>query len=141
MARCLAGKLKTGAGKVGRRHCNVRNGLSGGSAQFVEGQFVKGGSFLVLLFLLACFLWGVGSIVGGIRSGLSSRLAQKSSSRMPAESIGSAEMSGHSSPVSNDALDRGLLRLREASQLYQSGVLTDHEFSSVKARLLKDIGL
>lgn len=101
---------------------------------------MKGGSFLVMLFLLACFLWGVGSVVGGIRSGLSSRLAGKSSHK-PAQSIGMSEIPGLSSPVPNDAVDRGLLRLREASQLHKSGALNDNEFSRVKARLLKDIGI
>ena len=29
---------------------------------------MKGGAYLILLFLLICFLWGVAAIVGGIRN-------------------------------------------------------------------------
>ena len=33
---------------------------------------MKGGGFVVFLFLLVCFLWGVASVVGGIRRKLDS---------------------------------------------------------------------
>jgi hypothetical protein len=44
---------------------------------------MKGGAFLILLFLLICFLWGVAAIVGGIRNAVRSWFSRSETPATP----------------------------------------------------------
>ena len=46
---------------------------------------MKGGGFIVFLFLLVCFLWGVTSIVGGIRRRMQAWTTPEPSPPQPAD--------------------------------------------------------
>ena len=118
---------------------------------------MKGGGFIVFLFLLFCFLWGVTTVVGGIRRRMQAwttpvpqpappRAAAKAAA--PSTAHGQEPLvidAGHTTASSSnrpkqtsDAMATTLASLREASELHRSGVLSDAEFAGIKAQLLKD---
>ena len=120
---------------------------------------MKGGGFIVFLFLLVCFLWGVTSIVGGIRRRIQAWTTPEPSPPQPAPprppqtaGVPAAQMrpplvidvapapvaASTQSKHAQDTVAETLASLREASQLHRSGVLTDAEFAGIKAQLLKD---
>ena len=120
---------------------------------------MKGGGFIVFLFLLVCFLWGVTSIVGGIRRRMQAWTTPEPSPPQPAPprppqtaGVPAAQMrpplvidvapapvaASTQSKHAQDTVAETLASLREASQLHRSGVLTDAEFEGIKGRLLKD---
>jgi hypothetical protein len=121
---------------------------------------MKGGGFIVFLFLLVCFLWGVTSIVGGIRRSMQSWLRpeppqapepQPAPPRTASRTAGVPAAPRHpplvfdvtlpapaAPPNASDSMTTTLASLREASELHRSGVLTDAEFEGIKGRLLKD---
>ena len=119
---------------------------------------MKGGGFIVFLFLLVCFLWGVTSIVGGIRRRIQAWTTPEPSPPQPAPPRTSPKTAGATAaqmhpplvidvapaPVAastqskhaQDTVAETLASLREASQLHRNGVLTDAEFAGIKAQLL-----
>ena len=125
---------------------------------------MKGGGFIVFLFLLVCFLWGITAVVGGIRRSMQSwlrpeppetpetpepqsvppRTAPRNAASPAAQrhlplvidvTPTPAASSSHSKSAT-DSMAATLTSLREASQLHRSGVLTDAEFAEIKAQLL-----
>ena len=122
---------------------------------------MKGGGFIVFLFLLVCFLWGITAVVGGIRRSMQSWLRpeppeapepQPAPPRTTSRTAGVPASQRHrplvidvtpapaapSSPPKNasDSMATTLASLREASELHRSGVLTDAEFEGIKGQLL-----
>ena len=122
---------------------------------------MKGGGFIVFLFLLVCFLWGVTSIVGGIRRSMQSWLRpeppgepepQPAPPRTASRTAGVPAAPRHpplvidvtpapAAPSSHpknasDSMATTLASLREASELHRSGVLTDAEFEGIKGLVL-----
>ena len=121
---------------------------------------MKGGGFVVFLFLLVCFLWGITAVVGGIRRSMQSWLrpeppqAPEPQPAPPrtASRTGPSAAQIHPPLVidvtptpavpssypknASDSMATTLASLREASELHRSGVLTDAEFEGIKARLL-----
>ena len=121
---------------------------------------MKGGGFIVFLFLLVCFLWGITAVVGGIRRSMQSWLRpeppeapepQPAPPRPPQTAgVPAAQMrpplvidvapapvaASTQSKHAQDTVAETLASLREASQLHRSGVLTDAEFEGIKGQLL-----
>ncbi len=84
---------------------------------------MKGGGFLVLLFLLFCFLWGVSSIFGGIRKTLNPKKApQPLPLRVPDRFETAAQTQ--------------ISELESLFALHQGGALTRDEFEQLKHQLL-----
>ena len=126
-----------------------------------QGVGMKGGGFVVFLFLLVCFLWGITAVVGGIRRSMQSwlrpeqpqapepqpappRTASRTAAPPTAQSHpplviditpAPAAPPSHSKNAS-EAMATTQASLREAGELHRSGVLTDAEFEGIKARLL-----
>ena len=124
---------------------------------------MKGGGFIVFLFLLFCFLWGVAVVMGGISRWVQSWSTPKPQpappepqAQMPPRAApraagpyatqrqeplvidvasASTHLSHHAKPAPQD-MTATLASLREASQLHRSGVLSDAEFAEIKAQLL-----
>jgi len=124
---------------------------------------MKGGGFIVFLFLLFCFLWGVAVVMGGISRWVQSWGTPKPQpappepqAQMPPRAApraagpyatqrqeplvidvapASAPLPFHAKPA-QEGMASTLASLREASQLHRSGVLSDAEFEEIKARLL-----
>lgn len=90
---------------------------------------MKGGSFLVLLFLLFCFLWGVSSIFGGIRKAM----APKKSLRKPSDALPPSPQA----PPGTPSAAAHVQELQALFALHQSGALTRDEFEKLKQKLLK----
>lgn len=109
---------------------------------------MKGGGFLILLFLLICFLWGVTSVVGRITQAFKPQRNNKPDSKSvvevktkqvnqpephsTAEISPTPEASQPSSPRLNETLEQ----LERLHKLHQDGVLTAVEFAQMKAKLL-----
>jgi len=124
---------------------------------------MKGGGFIVFLFLLFCFLWGVAVVIGGISRWVQSWSTPKPQpappepqAQMPPRAApraagpyatqrqeplvidvapASTHLSHHAKPAPQD-MTATLASLRDASQLHRSGVLSDAEFAEIKAQLL-----
>lgn len=106
---------------------------------------MKGGGFLILLFLLICFLWGVTSVMGGI-----SRIFSPKSDRdphigkrvvrrnllpeapMPEVTVSSASVTWEKN------LDRTLAQLERINKLRNEGALTEEEFLQIKVKLIQE---
>ena len=120
---------------------------------------MKGGGFIVFLFLLVCFLWGVTAVVGGIRRSMQSWLRpeapQAPAPPRPAPRTAAPPTAQSHPPLvidvtpapaapssyakkASDSIATTLASLREASELHRSGVLTDAEFEGIKGQLLKN---
>ena len=124
---------------------------------------MKGGGFIVFLFLLVCFLWGVTAVVGGIRRSMQSwlrpappeapepqpappRTASRTAAPPTAQSHPPLVIDVTPAPAvpssypknASDSMATTLASLREASELHRSGVLTDAEFEGIKGQLLKN---
>lgn len=84
------------------------------------------GAFFVLIFLFFCFVWGIGSVVAGIRSlfGNSGRVSVR------------PESNGKRSDASEASNDDAFESIRKAGELHHSGVLSDEEFSKLKEKLI-----
>lgn len=87
------------------------------------------GAFFVLIFLFFCFVWGIGSVVAGIRSIFSDKHPASVRSDITGKSMDDFDASN------DDAFER----LRKAGELHQSGVLSDEEFSYLKEKLINKI--
>jgi hypothetical protein len=124
---------------------------------------MKGGGFIVFLFLLFCFLWGVAVVMGGIsrwvqswgtpkpqpeppepQTQMSPRATPRTAGPYAAQlhqplvidvTPTPTSPSNHPKPTS-DAMATTLASLREASELHRTGVLSDAEFGKIKAQLL-----
>ena len=116
---------------------------------------MKGGGFIVFLFLLFCFLWGITTVVGGIRRRMQAWTTpepQPAPPRAAPKTAGPYAEQLHEPRVidvvptptspsnhpkqTSDAMATTLASLRDASELHRSGVLSDAEFAGIKARLL-----
>ena len=117
---------------------------------------------IILVFLFICFIWGIGSVVGGIKDATqSNRSAQSPVDRQadvhptppipqsqptpkPAVTLAAAksqppgevaaEFNGDST-----TLDAALNRLQVIGTLHRDGTLSHEEFALIKAKLIKDI--
>lgn len=109
---------------------------------------MRGGGFLILLFLLLCFLWGVASVIGSIRNAIPSRrsIPKTNSSTQPMPTFVPDQAPG--SPIHGDAVPQPseqaimadtLEHLQQIHELHKSGALTDTEFVQIKARLIQNI--
>ena len=83
---------------------------------------MKGGGFLVFLFLLFCFLWGIAAIMGGLREAVRSWFA-KPIAPMPAPAARPV-------PRAQEQTIADVITL-------PSGALSKAEFEAMKQRLLK----
>lgn len=91
---------------------------------------MKGGGFLVLLFLLFCFLWGVSSIFGGIRKTLNpSKAPQPLPLRVP-DRFETAAPTPAQMQISE---------LESLFALHQGGALMRDEFEQLKHQLLNPV--
>ena len=111
---------------------------------------MKGGGFLVFLFLLFCFLWGIAAIMGGLREAVRSWFA-KPSAPMPAPAARQVPRAQEqtiadvitlpsvqpSPPVKPREVSNPVAELRNLYELYQLGALSKAEFEAMKQRLLK----
>lgn len=86
---------------------------------------MKGGGFVILLFLLFCFLWGVTSVFGGIRKSLAPK-APPPLPRVP-------ERAESAAPTQ---VQTQISELESLFALHQNGALTRDEFEQLKQRLL-----
>ena len=117
---------------------------------------------IILVFLFICFIWGIGSVVGGIKDATqSNRSAQSPVDRqadvhptppipqptpLPVVTLAAAkslppgevaaELIGDSA-----TLDAALNRLQVIGNLHRDGTLSHEEFALIKAKLIKDIQL
>lgn len=117
---------------------------------------------VILVFLFICFIWGIGSVVGGIKDAAQpNRSAQSPVERQadvhptppipqsqptpkPAVTLAAAksqppgevaaELNGDST-----TLDAALNRLQLIGNLHRDGTLSQEEFALIKAKLIKDI--
>lgn len=87
------------------------------------------GAFFVLIFLFSCFVWGIGSVVAGIRSIFDNRRPASVRSDSTCKSMDDFDASN------DDAFER----LRKAGELHQSGVLSNEEFSMLKEKIINKI--
>ena len=108
---------------------------------------------VILVFLFICFIWGIGSVVGGIKDATQpNRSAQSPVERQadvhptppPVVTLTAAK----SQPLgvtevedSGDSttLDAALNRLQVIGTLHRDGTLSHEEFALIKAKLIKDI--
>ena len=109
---------------------------------------MKGGGFVVFLFLLVCFLWGVTAVVGSLRASVRSWFSKPepvgSSPDIP--STQAHDASPPASAAQKTAITHGLQvpspkatslqrdidALRALFALHQQGVLTQQEFEQFK---------
>ena len=108
---------------------------------------------VILVFLFICFIWGIGSVVGGIKDATQpNRSAQSPVERQadvhptppPVVTLAAAksqppgevaaELNGDST-----TLDAALNRLQVIGNLHRDGTLSQEEFALIKAKLIKDI--
>lgn len=106
---------------------------------------MKGGGFLILLFLLICFLWGVTSVMGGI-----SRIFSPKSDHDPhigkrvvrRELLPEAPMqevtASSARATSEKNLDSTLAQLEIINKLRNEGALTEEEFLQIKVKLIQE---
>ncbi len=106
---------------------------------------MKGGGFLILLFLLICFLWGVTSVVGRISRIFSSKrdrelqtektvLSQELEPEPPIQE--QSPLAAPERPRKKD-LDHTLAQLERINKLRNEGVLTEEEFLQIKVKLIQ----
>lgn len=106
---------------------------------------MKGGGFLILLFLLICFLWGVTSVMGAI-----SRIFSPKSDRdlhigkrvVRRELLPEAPMQeitvSNARAASEKNLDRTLAQLERINKLRNEGALTEEDFLQIKVKLIQE---
>ena len=108
---------------------------------------MKGGGFLILLFLLICFLWGITAVVGRISRAFSSKGESRPQARQPVlaqkwepeppmpeqSALAATEKSKH------DNLGHTLAQLERISKLRKEGALTEDEFALIKTKLIQEI--
>lgn len=113
---------------------------------------MKGGGFIVFLFLLVCFLWGVTAVVGGMRATVRSWFSRAEpagpSLDMPSAQIyeaGPAAPVAQKTALANSTQEtaskavplRGDVgELRELFALFRQGALTREEYEQFKQHLL-----
>jgi hypothetical protein len=78
---------------------------------------MRGGGFLILLFLFICFICGVNSVVGGIRKFFQSNTTPEKTKKF--------------------SDNQRFWRLKEIIQLHQNGILGDEDFQKIKAQILQ----
>ncbi|MDR0217202.1 MAG: hypothetical protein LBJ15_24790 [Comamonas sp.] len=113
---------------------------------------MKGGSFLILLFLLICFLWGVTAIVGGISRAFSSKREWPASESRPRTGQPMQIQERETEPPAltpsppaamgnpeQDDMDHALEQLERISRLRKEGALTEDELAQIKETLIQGI--
>ena len=122
------------------------------------------GVIIILVFLFICFIWGIGSVVGGIKDATqSNRSAQSPVDRqadvhptppipqsqptpLPVVTLAAAKSQPLGDAAAEDngdstTLDAALNRLQVIGNLHRDGTLSHEEFALIKAKLIKDIQL
>ena len=109
---------------------------------------MKGGGFLVLLFLLFCFLWGISAIVGGLREAVrswfakpnvpepDSRPVHRPQEHVIQDVIALPPRAQHN-PTKPLETSNPVTELRNLYELHQLGALSKDEFEAMKQRLLE----
>ncbi|WP_367066883.1 hypothetical protein [Oryzisolibacter sp. LB2S] len=105
---------------------------------------MKGGGFIVIVFLLICFLWGVTSIVGGIRKLITPKQASLSKRHNSDDETGTHPINTHpaQNPTAgpqNDEMAHTLDQLQKASDLHRDGLLSDEQLQEIKSKIVQRI--
>lgn len=87
------------------------------------------GAFLMLIFLFFCFVWGIGSVVAGIRGIFSSKGHVAGNHDQNNAVMVELEEKG------NDTFEK----LKKAGELHKEGILSTEEFSKLKEKLINKI--
>ena len=119
---------------------------------------------IILVFLFICFIWGIGSVVGGIKDATQSNrsaqspvdrqadvhptppIPQSQSTPLPVVTLAAAKSQPLGDAAAEDngdstTLDAALNRLQVIGNLHRDGTLSHEEFALIKAKLIKDIQL
>ena len=119
---------------------------------------MKGGGFLVFLFLLFCFLWGIAAIVGGLREAVTSWFSRPQRQEPPARPsrpqhtqvqdvtplrpapASNSQAPEPEPPPKPDSKAHGNpgTEIKSLFELYQLGALSKEEFEVIKQKILKN---
>lgn len=90
---------------------------------------MKGGGTVIMLFLFACFIWGIASVVGGISKLVQPRLKAAEPAPKP---LGEQGMDMAEPP----SLHQTIASLRQIQELREGCIIDETEFKRVKSMLL-----
>lgn len=95
---------------------------------------MKGGGFLVFIFLLFCLLFGAGMVINAIGN-IFKRWRNKDEPKQPQETP--VQLPVMQSTI--DPLAETLRQIREASELHKTGAISAEEFLLLKQKILGEV--
>lgn len=90
---------------------------------------MKGGGIVIMLFLFICFIWGIATVVGGIRKLVQPRLKAAEPAPKP---LGEHSMDATEPP----SLHQTIASLRQIQELREGSFIDETEFKRLKTMLL-----